>query len=149
MKISEIMTNDCEWITPETTVTEAAKIMRDKDFGFLPVGDEQEKKLVGTLTDRDIVVRCTAAGFDPSKHEVRHIMTENVLYCFQDDDVEKVCRNMAEVRVRRMPVMTRDKKLVGVVSFGDVAQAAREKDIAQTQQELTRECAEKDRKAAA
>jgi CBS domain-containing protein len=101
------------------------------------------------LTDRDIVVRCTAAGFDPSKHEVRHIMTENVLYCFQDDDVEKVCRNMAEVRVRRMPVMTRDKKLVGVVSFGDVAQAAREKDIAQTQQELTRECAEKDRKAAA
>lgn len=143
MKVQEIMTSDCKWISPETTVSEAAKIMRDDDIGFLPVGDKATKKLIGTLTDRDIVVRCTAAGFDPTKHAVEHIMTENVLYCYEDQDVDEVCENMAEVRVRRMPVMSRDKKLVGVVSFGDVSQAANDKDIAQTQQDLTRECAEK------
>lgn len=148
MKVKEVMTRECRWISPDTTVTEAAQIMRSRDIGFLPVGDEAQKKLIGTLTDRDIVIRCTAEGFDPTAHKVEHIMTKDLFYCFDDEDVGDVCENMAEMRVRRMPVVSRDKKLVGIVSFGDLAQAAKKEEIANTQQDLTRECAQNNQKAA-
>lgn len=148
MKIKDIMTTECRWISPGAKVAEAAEIMRDEDIGFLPVGDEKQQKLIGTLTDRDIAVRCVAQGFGPAAHTVGDIMTGELLYCYEDEDVEQVCRNMAETRVRRFPVMDRGKRLVGVVSFGDLAQAAKDSEIARTQQDLTRECAGKERKAA-
>lgn len=148
MKVKEVMTRECRWISPDTTVAEAAQIMRNRDIGFLPVGDEAQKKLIGTLTDRDIVIRCTAEGFNPTEHEVEHVMTKDVLYCFEDEEIEQVCQNMADVRVRRLPVMSRDKKLVGIVSFGDLSQAAKKEEIANTQQDLTRECAQNNQKAA-
>ena len=115
MKIKDIMTSECRWISPETTVCEAAQIMRNRDIGFLPIGDEAQRKLVGTVTDRDIVVRCTAEGFDPTAHKVKHIMTKSLFYCFDDEDIGEVCQNMAEMRIRRMPVVNREKNLVGII----------------------------------
>ncbi len=141
MKIKDIMTEECKWGARNMTVAQAAKIMAQKDIGFLPVGCTQQDKLVGTVTDRDIVVKCLAEGKDPEKCTIEEIMEEGgVLYCYDDQDVEEICDNMADVRVHRFPVVDRDKRLVGVVSFGDIAQAANERNIGETQQKMTREC---------
>lgn len=148
MKISEIMSSECKWLPRNATVKEAARIMRDQDFGFLPVGCTDMDKLVGTITDRDICLKVVAEGRDPEQVSVEEIMTENVLYCYDDEDVNKVCDNMSDIRVRRLPVVNRDKRLVGVVSFGDLSQGANDKKISATQQEITRECAQDDRRAA-
>ena len=143
MKIQDIMTLECKWISPDTTIAEAARIMRDKDFGFLPVGDPDKQKLIGTVTDRDITIRCIAQGADPQTQTVKEIMTDSLFYCFDDQKVEEVCDNMREVRVRRFPVVNRAKRLVGVVSFGDISQAVGDKVAGRTQQYMTRECADK------
>lgn len=149
MKIKDIMTRECKWGSRNMTVSQAARIMKHQDIGFLPVGCTQMDKLVGTLTDRDIVTRCLAESKDPNICKIEDIMSAPVLYCYDDQDVQEVCKNMAEIRVRRLPVVSRDKRLLGVVSFGDIAQAAKEQSIGETQQQLTRECATQDRRAAA
>ena len=98
--------------------------MRDQDIGFLPIGDGG--RLIGTITDRDIVIRGVARGCDPSQTTVAEIMSEKVLYCFEDQLVEDIARNMGELTVRRLPVVNRDKRLVGIVSLGDLARYASE-----------------------
>ena len=118
MKVSELMTPEVETINPDDSLRTAAQMMADLDSGALPVCDSE--KLVGMITDRDITVRAVAAGADPEGTPVREAMSEEVHYCFQDDDVEVVAKKMADWQVRRLPVLNRDKRLVGFVSLGDL-----------------------------
>ncbi len=120
--IQDIMTPTCTWVSPETSVADAAKILRDQDIGFLPVGENN--RLIGSLTDRDIVTRIVAARRDGTEIPVRDAMTKKVYYCFYDQDVDAVMQNMAAMQVRRLPVVDRNKRLVGTVSFADLAWAA-------------------------
>jgi len=120
MKVREAMTHGAECVRPDTTLDEAAKKMRDLDVGPLPVcGDDG--RLAGILTDRDIVVRAVADGRDPGSTRVNEVMTDGVSYCFEDEDVEEAARQMGEKQIRRLVVLNRDKKLVGIVSLGDLA----------------------------
>ena len=118
MKISEVMARDAKLAKPNDTVQQAAKLMKDCDCGVLPVADGD--RLVGMITDRDIAVRCVAEGKGPDA-KVRDAMTEEVKYCFEDEEVSHVCENMSEIQVRRLPVMDRNKRLVGIVSLSDLA----------------------------
>ena len=119
MQIREIMTPDVEVIRPDDTLRTAAKMMADYDVGALPIGEND--RLVGMITDRDITVRGVAQGRDPEKTTVREAMSGRVLYCFEDDDIAEVARKMGDWQVRRLPVLNREKRLVGIVSLGDLA----------------------------
>src|SRR4051812_27381499 len=118
MRVSEAMTRDVRVATPGQSIRDAAKTMADIDAGALPVGDND--RLVGMITDRDIAIRAVAAGKGPDT-PVREVMSQEVKYCFADESLDHVARNMADLRVRRLPVLNRDKRLVGIVSLGDVA----------------------------
>ncbi len=118
MKVGEVMTRGVEVASPDDTLRQAASRMAELDTGVLPVGEGD--RLVGMLTDRDIAVRAVAQGRGPDTR-VREAMTPEVRYCFEDEDLEDAVRSMGENKVRRLPVMSRDKRLVGIVSFGDVA----------------------------
>jgi CBS domain-containing protein len=118
MLASEIMTADVQLLSPEDSIQFAACKMRDENIGSLPVASGD--RLIGYVTDRDIVVRGVAAGKDLSE-TVREIMSERLLYCFADDSVEDVSENVARNKVRRLPVLTREKRLCGIVSLGDLA----------------------------
>jgi CBS domain-containing protein len=118
MKIADVMTKDVRLINPDQTLRQAAKIMFDEDIGAVPVAAED--RLVGMVTDRDIAIRGIAQGKGP-KAKVREVMTEQVKYCFDDDDLDHVSKNMASLQMRRLPVMNRDKRLVGIVSLADLA----------------------------
>ncbi|WP_018701375.1 CBS domain-containing protein [Amorphus coralli] len=123
MKISEIMNQSCSVASTNETIETVARRMVDEDLGFLPVS--QQDKLVGSITDRDIVSRVVAEGRGLSC-TVADIMTQDVKYCFEEDDVEQVMANMANNGVRRMPVVNSEKRLVGVVSVMDAASAGRD-----------------------
>jgi CBS domain-containing protein len=118
MKVSEAMTRDVQVASPEETIRKAAKAMATLDAGALPVGEQD--RLIGMITDRDIAIRGIAQGKGP-KAKVRDVMTVDVKYCFEDQEVEEVTRNMADIQVRRLPVLNRDKRLVGILSLGDIA----------------------------
>src|SRR3954462_3156547 len=118
MKVSEAMTRDVQVASPEETIRKVAQIMATLDAGALPVGEEDH--LIGMITDRDIAIRGIAKGKGP-KAKVRDVMTEDVKYCFDDQEVEEVTRKMADIQVRRLPVLDRDKRLVGILSLGDIA----------------------------
>ena len=118
MKVSKCMTRDVELVSPTQTIRDAAQMMADLDAGALPV--QQDDRLVGMITDRDIAVRAVAQGKSPET-PVRDVMSHELLYCFDDQEIEDVSRNMGEVKVRRLPVVNRDKRLVGIVSIGDLA----------------------------
>jgi CBS domain-containing protein len=119
MQLRDIMSPDPVVIGPDTTLKEAAGKMREIDSGVMPIGDSE--RLVGMLTDRDITVRATAAGKDPSATMVREVMTEDVVYCFEDDDVREAANKMEQHQIRRLIVLNRDNRLVGIVSLGDLA----------------------------
>lgn len=118
MKVREAMTVDVRLVNPAQTIREAASLMVDCDIGALPVGDDD--RLVGVITDRDIAVRAVANGLGPDAR-VDEVMSREVMYCFDDDDLDAVASNMGDIQVRRLPVVNRDKRLVGIVSLGDVA----------------------------
>jgi CBS domain-containing protein len=118
MKIREAMTPDVRVASPEQTIQQAARIMADLDAGVLPVGEND--RLVGMITDRDIAIRAIAEGKGPDA-KVRDVMTKDVKYCYDDQEVDEVIRDMADLQVRRLPVLNRDKRLVGIVSLGDIA----------------------------
>lgn len=118
MKVSKLMTRDVQLATPTQTIREAAQMMAELDAGALPV--QQDDRLVGMITDRDIAVRAVAQGKSPDT-PVRDVMSRELLYCFEDQEVKDISRNMGEVKVRRLPVVNRDKRLVGIVSLGDLA----------------------------
>jgi len=127
MKIREIMTRQVETVSPDTPLKEAARMMRDTDIGFLPVGEND--RLVGTLTDRDIAVRAVADGKDPNSAKVRDAMSPGTEYVFEDQDSAEAATIMSEKQVRRLPVMNRDKRLVGVVAIGDLATRTTDDDV--------------------
>jgi len=120
MLISELMSRDVALIHPEQSVREAAEQMHKIDAGSLPVA--KDDRLVGMITDRDIAVRAIAAGMGPDT-PVGAVMSNDVCYCFNDQTISEVANNMAKIRVRRLPVMNRDKRLVGIVSIADIALA--------------------------
>jgi CBS domain-containing protein len=119
MKVSACMTRDVQIASPSQTIREAAELMARIDAGILPVGDHD--RLVGIITDRDIAVRGVAEGKGPEA-KVEDVMSREVKYCFDDSDVEDVLLNMGDIKVRRLPVINHDKRLVGIVSLGDLAQ---------------------------
>ncbi|MFC3079619.1 CBS domain-containing protein [Phenylobacterium terrae] len=118
MKVGECMTRDVRLASPDETLREAARAMADLDAGVLPVGEND--RLVGMITDRDIAVRGVGEGKGPDA-KIREVMTQDVRYCFEDDDAEDVLENMGEQQVRRMPVLNAEKRLVGIISIGDLA----------------------------
>lgn len=118
MQVSEAMSHDVTISSPRQTIRDAAAAMAKLDAGVLPVGEND--RLVGMITDRDIAIRAIAAGKGPTT-PVRDVMSKEVLYCFEDDDISEVAQNMADNKLRRMPVLNREKRLVGIISLGDIA----------------------------
>lgn len=118
MKVSDTMTREVKLAAPQQSICEAAQLMADLDIGSLPVSEGD--RLIGMITDRDIAVRAVAAGRGPNT-PIREVMSHEVLYCYADQDIEEVTHNMGDVQVRRLPVLNRDKRLVGIVSLGDIA----------------------------
>ncbi len=127
MKVHDIMTPQVEVIPPDACLQEAAEKMRRLDVGLLPICDGRQ--LVGMLTDRDITVRATAKGCNPTTTTVREVMTDEVVYCFEDQDVEIPAQMMELRQIRRVPVVNRAKQLVGIVSLGDVALETGNRDL--------------------
>ena len=121
MQVRDAMTRDVRLATPGQTIRDVAQMMAEIDAGILPVGEND--RIVGMISDRDIAVRAVAAGKGPET-PVRDVMsTEHIHYCFEDDDIEDVAKSMGDHKVRRMPVMDRNKRLVGIISLGDVSQS--------------------------
>ena len=118
MRVSEAMSRDVRLANPGQSIRDVAKILAEIDAGAMPVGEND--RLVGMITDRDIAIRAVALGKGPDT-PVREVMSKEVKYCFEDEDLEHVAKNMGEQRVRRLPVVNREKRLVGIVSLGDVA----------------------------
>jgi CBS domain-containing protein len=119
MNVHDVMTPNAECVRPDATLKEAAERMKALDVGSLPICDKD--RLIGMLTDRDITLRCVAAGRDPKTMQVRDAMTPEVHYCFEDDEVADAAELMGQKQVRRLPVLNRDKRLVGIVALGDLA----------------------------
>jgi CBS domain-containing protein len=119
VRVAEVMTGDVAVVRPRDSVRHAAQRMDELNIGSLPVCDG--KRLVGVITDRDITVRVTAAGLDPEDTEVANAMSQDVRWCWEDDDVEEVSELMGVTQIRRMPVINAEKQLIGVVSLGDLS----------------------------
>ncbi len=118
MRVSEAMTREVRIADPGQTIRDVARIMQEIDVGVVPVGEND--RLVGIITDRDIAIRAVALGKGPDT-PVREVMSQDVKYCFDDEDMEHVAQNMGDIQVRRLPVVNREKRLVGIVSLADVA----------------------------
>lgn len=118
MQVSEAMTRDVRVANIDESIEQAAQTMATLDAGALPVSDNN--RLVGMITDRDIAIRAVARGKGPDT-KVRDVMTDDVKYCFVDQELDEVTRNMGDVQVRRLMVLDEDKQLVGILSLGDVA----------------------------
>lgn len=119
MQIKDVMSRDVELADPGMPIQKAAALMRDGDFGVLPVGEND--RLVGILTDRDIAVRCCAEGQDPKTATAGDVMTDEVRWAYEDTSVEDGAKLMQKHQIRRLPVVNADKRLVGIVALGDFA----------------------------
>src|SRR6185295_2746333 len=119
MQIKDVMTRGVEVVRPDETLQQAARKMKSIDVGPLPVCDGE--RLVGMITDRDIIVRATAQGRDPKTTPVKDAMTPEVVYVYEDQDIEEAGSLMKERQIRRLVVLDRNKKLVGILSLGDIA----------------------------
>ena len=117
-QLKDMMSRDVQVISPDMSIKEAAIKMRDGDFGMMPVGEDD--RMIGTLSDRDIVIRAVADGLDADT-KVRDVMSEGIAWAYEDDSVENAAKIMSEWQVRRLPVVDRDKRLVGIVALGDFA----------------------------
>tara|TARA_B100000678_G_scaffold291620_1_gene309915 strand:+ start:11138 stop:11605 length:468 start_codon:yes stop_codon:yes gene_type:complete len=130
MKINEIMQVGCQTIGRQDSVQRAAQMMQSEQIGSIPVAEDD--RLVGMVTDRDIVTRSVAANQAPDQTQIGSVMSDGIRYCYADQECDDVAKNMSEVGVRRMPVVDRDKSLVGMVSLGDIANRASAGDAGQT-----------------
>jgi CBS domain-containing protein len=136
MRIAEIMTRDPEVIPFDCVLRDAALKMRELDVGMLPIS--KDDRLVGMLTDRDVTIRATAEGRDPTKTKVSEVMTPEVLYCFEDQDVSEAAKIMQDKQIRRLPILNREKRLVGILSLGDMAvQSGEQKIVSATIKEVS------------
>jgi CBS domain-containing protein len=120
MKVRDAMTTEVQLCTPDDTLRDAAEAMAALDCGLLPVTDNE--RLVGMISDRDIAIRGVGMGRGPDSR-IGDVMTADVKYCFDDQDVEEVTANMGDIQVRRLPVLNRQKQLVGIIALGDIARA--------------------------
>ncbi|MDI3308709.1 MAG: CBS domain-containing protein [Acetobacteraceae bacterium] len=127
-RVCDVMSTDVRVATPEDSVQQAAKLMSETDTGVLPV--REGDRLVGMVTDRDVAIRLVAEGKDPARTKVREVMSPEVRYVFEDEGLEHVAENMAEQQLRRLPVVNREKRLVGILSLGDIARQERGRDLA-------------------
>jgi CBS domain-containing protein len=117
-QLKDLMSRDVKVVSPDMTIGEAAKKMRDGDFGMMPVGEDD--RMIGTISDRDIAIRAVAEGKEAGT-KVRDVMSEGIIWAYEDDSVEQVATIMSKHQVRRLPVVNRDKRLVGIVALGDFA----------------------------
>lgn len=120
MKVHDAMTADVQLVTPDQSIREAAQLMAEQDIGAVPVGEND--RLVGMITDRDIAVRAVAQGDGPDT-KIGEVMSDEVLYCFEDEDLNDAAQSMGDSQVRRLPVLNRDKRLVGILSISDLSRA--------------------------
>lgn len=140
MKINEIMTTDVEVVRPEASIMDAAQRMARLGIGALPVCDGE--RLIGMVTDRDLAVRAVAEGCNPQNTTVRDCMSPKIVYCFEDQDLDEARNTMEKMQIRRLPVISRSKKLVGILAIGDLA--IKTDDVAQlgqTMQEISQPAA--------
>lgn len=128
MQVREAMTQDVKVVKPDQTIRDAAQLMSECDIGAVPVRDGD--RLVGMVTDRDIAVRAVAEGRGPDTR-IGDVMSKEVMYCYDDEDLDHVTHNMGNIQVRRLPVVSRDKRLVGIVSIGDIAGSGNPKKTGQ------------------
>jgi len=129
MQVKDVMTRGAECVKPSNSLQEAARKMKSLDVGPLPVCGDNDR-LVGMITDRDITVRAVAEGTDPRTTTVKEVMTPDVVYCFEDQDVQEAARQMKDNQIRRLVVLNRDKRLVGIVSLGDLAVETGDRNLA-------------------
>lgn len=121
MKVKEAMHEGCTWCSPDTPLSEVAKILRDEDIGAVPIGEND--RLIGMVTDRDIACRGVTQGGDLSSLTARDVMTEGIEWCLEDDDIHTAVQKMEDQQLRRMPVMNSEKRMVGILSLGDISHA--------------------------
>ena len=139
MIVKEVMSGQVQWISPEIPISEVARIMRDNRIGCIPVGEND--KVVGMITDRDITCRAVAAADDLKSVTARDVMTKGMFFCFEDEGVDKAIRIMREKEVHHLTVMNRQKRLVGLVSLGDLALKADQTTRAEVVQLAARDAA--------
>ncbi|GLT01637.1 inosine-5-monophosphate dehydrogenase [Sphingobium jiangsuense] len=118
--VAEIMHDGVEWVPPDAKLSQVARIMKEKDIGAVPVGDND--RLVGMVTDRDLAVRALANGRDPGELTARDVMSEPIVYCHADERIEDAIRLMESRQIRRLPVINENKRMVGILSIGDISQ---------------------------
>ena len=129
MKVKEMMHRGVEWVSPETTVSAIAKKMQQFDIGAIPVGEND--RLIGMVTDRDITLRAVANGKDPSRLTARDVMSKGVFWCRDSEDVTQAARTIESKHVRRLPVIDENKRMVGMLSLGDISHAASQRMAAE------------------
>ncbi|HXG77738.1 MAG TPA: CBS domain-containing protein [Methyloceanibacter sp.] len=123
MKVKDAMHKGVDWVGPDTPVSELAKIMRKRDIGAIPVGEND--RLIGMVTDRDIVCKGLAKdGFDPQRVTARDVMTAGIHCCREDDDLAKAVKHMEQLQIRRLPVINKNKRMVGILALGDISHSA-------------------------
>ncbi len=123
MKVKEAMHKGVDWVSPDTSVAELARLMRDHDVGAVPIGEND--RLIGMVTDRDIVCKGVAHdSFDAGDATARDVMTAQIHCCREDDDLAKAIRHMEQLKVRRLPVINKNKRMIGILSLGDVSHTA-------------------------
>jgi CBS domain-containing protein len=127
MKVKDIMTPHAECVSPQITLQQAAQKMKELDVGTLLICDND--RLAGMVTDRDITIRATASGSNPASTKVRDVLTPEVAYCFDDQDADEAAQLMKDKQIRRLPVLNRQKRLVGIVSLGDLAARNRDREL--------------------
>ena len=120
MQVKEVMTFGVECVSPDATLREAAQRMKELNVGPMPICGHDDR-LAGIITDRDITVRAVAAGLDPSTTKVCDVMTPNIIYCYEDQDISDAAHMMEQNQIRRLVVLNRDKRMVGILSLGDLA----------------------------
>jgi CBS domain-containing protein len=136
MKVKDIMSTQVESVRPDASIQEAAQKMRSLDVGALPVLDGQDLK--GMVTDRDLTIRATAEGRDPKTTTVREVLSPELVSIVEDQDLEDAARLMQEKQVRRLPILSRDQRLVGIVALADVAAEGGKKEVTRTVQEVSK-----------
>ena len=123
MKVKEVMHKGVDWVSPTTPVTELAKLMRARDVGCIPIGEND--RLIGMVTDRDIVCQGLADdNFDARRATARDVMTDGIHCCREEDDLAKAVHHMEKLKLRRLPVMNKSKRMIGIISLGDVSHSA-------------------------
>ena len=127
MKVKQAMHEGCTWCSPDTPLTEVAKILRDEDIGAVPIGEND--KLIGMVTDRDIACRGATSSSEISSLTARDVMTEGIAWCWEDDDLNTAVQKMEEQQLRRLPVMNAEKRMVGILSLGDISHSLARKQI--------------------